>query len=87
MTKKEQLVRLKLSETMQHEWAARSIGGTIPELDFAVSYPSVIEVSKDCCQQIADDCKFYLDPDGPETSIGERSAYRALLKQCQTFLL
>lgn len=80
-------ISLKLSPTIQHEWAARSIGGTIPELDIAAPYPAVIQVSEQCCREIAEDCRFYLDPNGPETTVGERSAYRSLLKQCETALL
>jgi len=79
-------VSLKLSATIQHEWAARSIGGSIPELDIEGPYSSLIEVSEQCCLEIAADCRFNLDPNGPETTVGERSAYRALLKQCETAL-
>ena len=81
------MISLKLSPTIQYEWAARSIGGTIPELDVAEPYPPVFEVSERCCMEIAADCRFYLDQNGPETTVGERSAYRALLKQCEAALL
>lgn len=79
-------ISLKLSSTIQHEWEARSIGDTIPELDISERYPPVIKVSEQCCREIVADCRFALDPNGPETTVGERSAYRALLKQCETAL-
>jgi hypothetical protein len=79
-------ITLKLSSTIQNEWASRSIGESIPELDIVLPYPPVLKVSPQCAREITADCHFYLDPHGPETTVGERSAYRALLKQCATAL-
>jgi hypothetical protein len=83
---KAHVITLKLTPTIRHEWASRSIGGVIPELDAMDLNASMVEVSEPCCREIAADCEFYLHPYGPDTTIGERSAYRALLKQCKAAL-
>jgi hypothetical protein len=81
-------ISLKISSMVQNEWQVRCIGDVIPELvHLEEDYSPAIKVSEQCCREIADDCRFYLDPNGPETSVGERSAYRALLKQCEAALL
>lgn len=78
-------IRLRLTPSIVNEWQVRCIGDVIPELKDLPLAPT-ISVTVSCCEEIAADCEFYLDPNGPETSIGERSAYRALLKQCKTAL-
>lgn len=80
------MITLNLTPSIQNEWSVRSIGGTIPELDIELPFPSTLQVSEECCREIIADCKFYLDPNGPDTTVGERSAYRALLAQCESAL-
>lgn len=78
-------VTLNLSSTILNEWQVRCIGEVIPQLA-DVTYADKMTVSEECCKEIAADCEFYLDPNGPETTVGERSAYRSLLKQCKAAL-
>ncbi|MEX3932104.1 hypothetical protein AB4Y32_09895 [Paraburkholderia phymatum] len=47
---------------------------------------SVVQVSEQCCREIAATCEFSLDPNGPDTTVGERSASRALLKRSKAAL-
>lgn len=82
-------VRLRISETMTNEWAVRGIEDVIPRLADCRSYQAPageIEVDAALAQEIAADCRFYLDKDGPETTVGERSAYRGLLRQIEKAL-
>lgn len=80
------MITLKLSPTIQHEWAARGIGGVIPELDSIPLYQEVIVVTEACCREIMADCAFYMDPKAVDATIGERKAYRALMEQCAAAL-
>lgn len=79
--------QLKLTPSIINEWSVRCIGDVIPGLN-AVEWADQrsIEVGRDVAQEIKADCEFYLDRDGPDTTVGERSAYRGLLKQIDTAL-
>ena len=76
-------MKLKISPTIANEWSVRCIGDVIPALAEVDLAQPTIEVDAMVAAEIAADCKFYLDPWGPETTVGERSAYRALLKQIE----
>lgn len=74
-------MKLRISATMANEWAVRCIGDVIegmPEFEYS---GGELNVSDDVAKQIAADCEYMIDRDGPDMTIGERSAYRALLKQ------
>lgn len=67
-------MKIKISPTIAHEYAVRCIfdcvgGAGVYDLDAA----TIVE--------IRDDAEFYTHPNGPETTIAERSAYRGLLTQ------
>lgn len=80
---KPKLYWLKVSEKMEHEWSVRCIGDVIPGLiDQEADAKGFYWLPIETVMEIRRDCEFYLHPYGPETTIGERSAYRALCKQC-----
>lgn len=80
-------MRLKISLSIRNEWQVRSIGSVIPALE---SLPweneSCIEVEPEIAKEIRDDCAFYVDPKAVDASVGERSAYRGLMKQIDAAL-
>ena len=73
---------LKISPSIRNEWQVRSIGDVIPALN---SLPwgvrSVVHVDAQTAKEIHADCAFYIDPKAVDASVGERSAYRALMRQ------
>lgn len=81
---REKPMLLKISLSIRNEWQVRSIGDVIPALN---SLPwkteSVIHVDAQTAKEIHADCAFYVDPKAVDASIGERSAYRALMRQIE----
>ena len=68
------MTRLKISPTIAHEYAVRSIFD-------CVQGPGVYDLDAADVAEIKADSEFYTHPNGPETTIAERSAYRGLLTQ------
>lgn len=77
----DQAVKLRLSAAIRNEWDVRCIGDVIPALASVDYSQPVIEVSEQTARAIADDCRFYMDPAAVDATLGERAAYRALLRQ------
>lgn len=76
-------MKLKISSAIANEWMSRGIGEVIPALD-GLDYDSgTIDVPPSVVREIAEDCRFYIDPKAVDATVGERSAYRALLKQIE----
>ena len=76
-------MKLKISKAIANEWDSRGIGEVIPALDMVDRRASEIEVSPEVASEIAADCRFYIDPEAVDATVGERSAYRALLRQIE----
>lgn len=74
-------MRLRISPAMVAEWDARCIGDVIPALRDIDYQQGSIEVDLETAAEIAEDCKFYIDPKAVDATAGERAAYRALLRQ------
>lgn len=86
------MVKLRLTREIQNLWMERDISATIPRLA-SVRCPPMplrievdIEIDIEMVKEIADDCRHMVDPNGPDMTIGERSAYRGLLRQCEAAL-
>ena len=75
------MITLKISASIGNEWAVRDIWAVIPELPEVPYEGGTLKVTPQIAKLIADDCAYMIDPDGPEMTVGEQSAYRALLKQ------
>jgi hypothetical protein len=78
-------IKLKLSPAMQNEWQTRCIGDVVPALadwDGSLS----LTVTEQTAREIAADCEFYINPKAVDATVGERSAYRCLLRQVQKAL-
>jgi hypothetical protein len=73
---------LKITPSIRNEWQVRAIGGVVPALN-ALPWESanVIHVDARTASEIHADCAVYLDPRSAEALAGERSAYRALMRQ------
>ena len=67
-------MQLKISPSIAHEYAVRSIFD-------CVGGPGEYDLDAATIAEIKADAEFYTHPDGPDTTIGERSAYRGLLTQ------
>jgi hypothetical protein len=67
-------MKIKISPTIAHEYAVRSIFN-------CVQGPGVYDLDAAQVAELKADAEFYTHPDGPDTTIGERSAYRGLLIQ------
>jgi hypothetical protein len=80
---KEPNMRLSISDSIVNEWQTRAISDVIPRLADIDFTNGAIEVDDALAQEIAADCRWYIDPDAVEATVGERSAYRALLKQIE----
>lgn len=74
-------MRLRISPTIAAEWDTRCIGDVIPALADIDYSGGAIEVSPEVAAEIADDCRFYIDPKAVDATGAERAAYRALLRQ------
>lgn len=75
-------MRLIISPTIHNEWQVRSIGDVIPSLNtIPWEERATIEVDAVTADEIRADCEFYIDPKAVDATIGERAAYRGLLKQ------
>ena len=79
-------MRLHLSPTIRNEWEIRCIGDVIPAL---ANYDgrATVEVSVSVANEIAADCRFYMDNKAVDATSGERRAYRALWAQITRQLL
>ena len=75
------MITLKISPAIGNEWAVRDIWAVIPGLPEVPYEGGALSVTPEVAQLVADDCAYMTDKDGPDMSVGERSAYRALLKQ------
>ena len=75
-------VQINLSPTIQNEWQTRCIGDVVPALADYAGEASVL-VDHAVLEEIKADCRFYINPKAVDATPGERSAYRALLKQCE----
>ena len=75
---------LKISPSIRNEWQVRSIGDVIHGLNsIAWETQPVVQVDEATAQEIHADCAFYIDPKAVDASVGERSAYRALMRQIE----
>lgn len=75
-------MRLAITPTIRNEWMSRCITDVVPALaDLPWNTAPVIEVGPAVAAEIRADCAFYIDPKAVDATAGERSAYRALLKQ------
>ena len=78
---------LRISPAIANEWRVRCVGDVIPGLvDKTISPGAPLVVTGDTLNDIIADCEFMLDANGPDLYPGERTAYRALLKQCRLAL-
>jgi len=67
-------MKIKISPTIAYEYDVRAIFDCIRG-------PGVYDLDDETITEIKEDAEFYTHPDGPDTTIGERSAYRGLLVQ------
>ena len=67
-------MKIKISPTIAHEYSVRCIFD-------CVQGPGVYDLGALDVAEIKADAEFYTHPNGPETTIAERSAYRGLLMQ------
>lgn len=75
-------MQLRITPAIRNEWLSRGIGDVVPALEILPWHSdSAIEVDAQTAQQIRADCAFYIDPNAVDASVGERAAYRALMKQ------
>ncbi len=73
---------LRISPSIRNEWQVRAITDVIPALEHLPwERENVIMVDDATAKQIRADCAHYIDPKAIEATIGERSAYRGLLRQ------
>jgi hypothetical protein len=73
---------LKISTSIRNEWQVRAITDVIPSLaQIPWEMENVIFVDNTTAKEIRADCSFYLDPNAVDATVGERSAYRALMRQ------
>lgn len=77
----QQSCRLVLTAAIVHEWESRCIGDVIPWLSAMTWEAGAVDVPAHVAREIEADCAFYLDRDGPDSTVGERSAYRGLRQQ------
>jgi hypothetical protein len=77
---------LRITPSIANEWNVRCIGDVVPALADRMFAPGFLHVTPETLQEILDDCRFMLDPDGPDLLPDERRAYRALVKQCERAL-
>ena len=78
----EKTMLLKITTSIRNEWLVRSIGDVVPALNsIAWETESVIQVDAQTAKEIHADCAFYIDPRAVDASVGERAAYRALMRQ------
>lgn len=80
-----QQITLRISEAIRNEWMVRGIGEVIPALD-GIEIGDAITVPESVVREVLADCQYMTDKDGPDTTLGERSAYRALAVQCRKAL-
>lgn len=77
-------MKLKLTPSLRNEWEVRCIEDVVPSLaTIQWRSASVIEVDDSTAAEIKADCEFYIDPDAVDATVGERSTYRALLRQIE----
>ena len=74
-------MRLRITRAIASEWDTRGITDVIPALRGIDYTQGSIEVDPETAAEIADDCRFYIDPQAIDATAGERAAYRALLRQ------
>jgi hypothetical protein len=67
-------MKIKISPTIAYEYQVRGIFDCIGPA-------GVYDLDAKTITEIKEDAEFYTHPDGPDTTIGERSAYRGLLIQ------
>lgn len=73
---------LRISPAIRNEWQVRAITDVIPALEnLPWEAENVILVDSSTAKEIRADCAHYIDPKAIEATIGERSAYRALMRQ------
>jgi hypothetical protein len=73
---------LKITPSIRNEWRVRAIGDVVPALNaLPWEAENVIHVDAQTASEIHADCAFYIDPKAVDASVGERAAYRALMRQ------
>lgn len=73
---------LKITSAIRNEWQVRGISDVVPALaEIAWDVDNVIFVDAATAREIRADCAFQMDPRAVDANLGERSAYRALLRQ------
>lgn len=77
------MIAIKISPTIRNEWHVRCIGDVIPSLNGVCWDKPVISVTETTAREIANDCRFYADPNAIDATAAERRAYRAWLSQIE----
>lgn len=73
---------LRISSSIWNEWQVRAITDVIPSLEHLPwECENVIRVDDATAKEIRADCAHYIDPKAIDATLGERSAYRALMRQ------
>jgi len=73
---------LQISPAIANEWNVRCIGDVIPALS-TWDGAAKLEVDAATANEIASDCRFYIDPKAIDATGAERAAYRGLLRQIE----
>lgn len=78
---------LKITPTMRNEWQVRDIAAVIPTLaELPWETAKEVEVDTRTANEIRADCAWYIDPKAVDATVGERAAYRAMLRQIDAAL-
>ncbi len=76
------MISIRISDMIRNEWQTRGITDIVPMLaNLAWETSDVIKVDLKAAAEIRADCEFYIDPKAVDATLGERAAYRALLRQ------
>ena len=75
-------MRLKITPAMRSEWQVRGITDVIPALaELPWEAENAVEVDAGTANEIRADCAWYINPKAVDATVGERAAYRALMRQ------
>ena len=76
---------IRISDAIRNEWQVREITDVVPTLAaMPWETDNVIFVDSVTAEEIRADCALYIDPRTVDASVGERSAYRALMRQIES---